>query len=169
MPHSTDWAGWSTRQTYAAMASNQTAATRSSKSVPSNQITHAEVDDIAPAHVDSNGSPYRSTTHRTIRATVGQGARGLIVEPGAILGAVAGSRVVSDNVADVLAVMNKAIEAEQLDRDRIAEILTDSEGAKIEGVTRAIAGYEIILNKKLEERNNLEETGQWGAGRHNRS
>jgi hypothetical protein len=59
------------------------------------------------------------TTRRTITTTVASKARDLKVER---LSATAGSRVVGRNIADVLAVLDKAKEFEELDRDRNAEI-----------------------------------------------
>lgn len=105
-------------------------------------------------------SYHQSTTRRKITATVGSKAQNLTVARGAVLSANAGSRVVGGSLSDVLAILNKAKEFEELDRDREAEILKDSVGANIEGVARAIAGVEVILDQELDAWNNMQETGQ---------
>lgn len=64
---------------------------------------------------------------------------------GGILSANAGSRIVANNLADVLLIMDKAKEAEALNIDRHAEILQDSRGVVLHGSVQAVAGFDIEI------------------------
>lgn len=97
------------------------------------------------SHLAESNTHTRPTTRRTISATVGTNAHNLTVGRGAVLSANAGSRVVGNNIEDILAILNKAREIEELDRDRHAEILNDSRGANVEGAVRAVAGIEVEM------------------------
>lgn len=92
------------------------------------------------------------STRRIIEAKVGSKAQNLEVGQGAILSATAGSRVIGNNLDEVLALMSKAKEFEELDRDRRAEVLTDSVGAKIRGEVVATGGVDVAVRAPSREK-----------------
>lgn len=91
-----------------------------------------------------------STRPPKITATVGRGARNVIIRPQAVVSANAGGRVVGRNIDDVLKVLDKMGYLEQKGGDRDAEALPDAFESEVVGVVRAIGGYEVILDQGLD-------------------